>query len=64
MVDYAVREGVLSPPSTPEFLFFYFLQARLYSLQSDPATYCNEPDGEGVAVRGRLAGKGDHGNLG
>lgn len=22
------------------------LQARLYSLQADPATYCNEPDGK------------------
>lgn len=24
----------------------FSLQARLYSLQADPATYCNEPDGE------------------
>ena len=23
-------------------------QARLYSLQADPATYCNEPDGKTV----------------
>lgn len=27
----------------------FSLQARLYSLQADPATYCNEPDGESVA---------------
>lgn len=24
----------------------FVLQARLYSLQADPATYCNEPDGK------------------
>uniref|UniRef100_A0A8B9ZFT3 BSD domain containing 1 n=1 Tax=Anas platyrhynchos TaxID=8839 RepID=A0A8B9ZFT3_ANAPL len=31
-------------------------KARLYSLQSDPATYCNEPDGMGSAVlKGRFA---------
>lgn len=24
----------------------FSLQARLYSLQADPATYCNEPDGK------------------
>lgn len=53
-------------PSISGFLFplLCFLQARLYSLQSDPATYCNEPDGERVAVRGwacrasRLRGSG------
>ena len=32
--------------STAKHLFF--LQARLYSLQADPATYCNEPDGKTV----------------
>lgn len=26
-------------------LVFPLPQARLYSLQADPATYCNEPDG-------------------
>lgn len=27
-------------------MFLTPLQARLYSLQADPATYCNEPDGK------------------
>jgi len=32
------------------------LQARLYSLQSDPATYCNEPDGTvGLGGAAKLA---------
>lgn len=50
------QEDVPSTPSTPRFLFSP-QQARLYSLQSDPATYCNEPDGERVAVRGGLVGQ-------
>lgn len=28
----------------------FTLQARLYSLQADPATYCNEPDGKSLAL--------------
>jgi len=26
-------------------MLWFSSQARLYSLQADPATYCNEPDG-------------------
>lgn len=28
------------------YFHVFVLQARLYSLQADPATYCNEPGGK------------------
>uniref|UniRef100_A0A4X2LLV1 BSD domain containing 1 n=2 Tax=Vombatus ursinus TaxID=29139 RepID=A0A4X2LLV1_VOMUR len=42
-IDYDVVTLMGTPSGTTEL--YDSAKARLYSLQSDPATYCNEPDG-------------------
>uniref|UniRef100_A0A3Q3VQ29 BSD domain-containing protein n=1 Tax=Mola mola TaxID=94237 RepID=A0A3Q3VQ29_MOLML len=43
-IDCDVITLVATPAGTTEVYDSSKLQARLYSLQADPATYCNEPD--------------------